>query len=95
LAGLADYAGSGAFGRELNGLGLLQSKRMASVLLTAEQHEKNAEACYKAAQDKDVPPAKRLEFRMTASGAGFSNGWRARRKPARPSYHPSPSVSRG
>lgn len=36
------------------------------MLLTAKQHEKIAQAYYKAAQDKNVPPAKRLEFRMMA-----------------------------
>lgn len=36
------------------------------MLLTAAQHEKIAQACYKAAQDKDVPSVKRLEFRMMA-----------------------------
>lgn len=33
------------------------------MLFTAEQHEKIAQAYYKAAQDKNMPPAKRMEFR--------------------------------
>jgi hypothetical protein len=33
------------------------------VLLTAEQHEKMAQAFYEAAHDKKVPAEKRMEFR--------------------------------
>lgn len=36
------------------------------MLLTAEQLEKIAQAYYEAAEDKSVPSAKRLEFRIEA-----------------------------